>query len=155
MAKRQCYLCGKEIKGLKSLIHLKKFDKELCGDCYGYVCLYCRKPEDLERYTIEDLKAIHNKNVCDLCGKKANSLQKKYLKDGMICGDCVKLLRPYYKKEKKDASEGAGAVATTVVTGAVEFLLDAPGAFGTTPAEDPMDKASIEELRELYQKVKE
>ena len=122
-----------------------------CGSCLGYVQLYCKTPEDLERWTIDDLKALHKKKDCDLCGKTVNYYHRLCVSDGIICEDCTKLLRPLYKK---DAADIAAAAAANVIGLAVEFAFDAPGALGYCEADDPLKKSTVAELKEKYDQLK-
>ncbi len=145
---KTCTMCGKKIR---DFFHFRHLGRMFCGSCLGYVQLYCKTPEDLERWTIDDLKALHKKKDCDLCGKTVSMYQKVYVADGMICEECSKFLRPQYKK---DAAEIAAAAAVNIISVAVELALDSPGALGYCEADDPLKKATVAELRERYEQLK-
>ena len=145
---KTCAMCGKKIMDFFRYRHLNQM---FCGTCYGYVQIYCKTPEDLERWTIDGLKALHAKKVCDLCGKTVGIYHKVYVSDGMICDECVKFLRPHYKKDTADV---AAAVAANVIGIALEVALDSPGAFGYSEADDPLKKTTVAELKEKYEQLK-
>ncbi len=58
-----CTYCGKELSGLKHIKNVTYFELyglEFCFECYGYAAMFCTSPDDIDRFTIEELKAICN-----------------------------------------------------------------------------------------------
>ena len=147
-----CALCGKEMKGvkhIKGVTYFELFGKELCFDCYGYASLLCRNSEDLDRYTIDDLKAIYERDRCDLCGEKIGKVNKMnvlYVKDGVVCKNCQERLRPFFAI---DSNEKAATGILNAVSAVANTLADTAGTMNTYRSEDPMEKASIRELKKL------
>ena len=147
-----CALCGKEMKGvkhIKGVTYFELFGKELCFDCYGYASLICKSSGDLESYTINDLKAICERDSCDLCGKKIGKTDRMsvlYLKDGVVCKNCQERLRPFFAIDREEK------VATGILNAAsavVNTLADTAGTMNTYSVDDPMEKATVRELKNL------
>ena len=153
MSKQQkkCALCGKELKGLDALANNTVFGRDFCTGCYGYVSILCKTPDDLGRYTIDDLKARYARDACELCGKKLEgplaATHKKFVRDGLICKDCEKLLRPYYEV---GAGEKGGALVANVISAAFALVTDS-ALTDTFAAQDPMELATVNELRTAYE----
>ena len=139
-----CGLCGKEFK---NIFRYKMFDMDFCMGCYGYVNQFCKSPEDVKRRTKDELNALNKKNICDLCGEKVPTIHRKYVYDGMICNKCVHILRAYYNNN----AEKCAAFISNALILALSITLDA--ALDGCGADDPMERASIEELRKIYEMV--
>ena len=151
-----CALCGKKMNGIKhikGITYFELFGKELCPNCYGYATLLCKNPEDLERYTINDLKAIYERDSCDLCGRKigrADKMNVLYLKDGVVCKNCLERLRPFFVIDRE---EKAAAAILNAASAVANTLADTAGTMTTFSADDPMEKASISELKKLLREI--
>ena len=148
-----CTYCGKELSGLKHIKNVTYFElygREFCFECYGYAAMFCTSPDDIDRFTIEELKAICNHDDCDICGKKAGKTiaGRMYVRDGMICTDCVKNLRPFYAidPDEKKAAAIVNAVGMAVIAAA-----DLNVTPETVEANDPLKMATISELKEKYE----
>lgn len=149
-----CALCGKELKGLKNVIKYNFLGKDLCGECYGYAVLFCKEPGDLERYSIDDLKVLYHRDTCDLCGGsitgKPPAAHKKFVRDGVICKKCEKLLRPSYPVDPDDKKDAA---ISNVISSLFAVITDTAGNMNTYAADDPMESAGIEDLKIKYRKL--
>ena len=139
-----CGLCGKEYK---SLFRYQVFNIDFCPDCYGYVMHFCKTPEDVQKRTIDELKALYNKKTCDLCGEKVSRLRRKYVQDGVICKDCENLLRSYYNNNAEKCAAVISNALILALSAALETPLDGCG------ADDPLEHATIEELKAIYEMI--
>ena len=140
---RICALCGKKLRGF---IRYETLGSEFCADCYGYVVLYCKRPQDVHRYSIDDLKKMHRKDTCDLCGKKVAQTNKKYVADGMICKECEKSLRPFYPI---DDEEKKAALILNMISSGIAIATDTTGTMTTYDVDDPMELVTIHELMKV------
>ena len=139
---RICGLCGKEYK---SWYRYQVFNIDFCSGCYGYVLHFCKTPEDVQKRTIDELKALYKKKTCDLCGEKVSRFRRKYVQDGVICKDCEHLLRMYYNNN----AEKCAAVISNALILALSFALET--ALDGCGVDDPMERATIAELKKLYE----
>ncbi|MBQ3842772.1 MAG: DUF4428 domain-containing protein [Ruminiclostridium sp.] len=104
----------------------------------------------MKRRTIDELKALYEKKECDICGNKVSALDKIYVHDGMICRNCEKLLRPYFKIY---SAEHAATIAVNVVNAAINIAFDNT-VMDMCEADDPLKKSDIASLKEIYELIK-
>ena len=142
--KKICGICGKKL----GLCHYMALDGEICANCFGLVLLFC-KEEEIRKKSVEYLRSMKEKDICELCGNRLSNVQKKYVSDGLICKKCEKKLRTFYP----DQVEKAVSFGVNAIGAALDTLTDTTSFTGGFSVSDPIESATLEELQELYRSV--
>ena len=111
------------------------------------VCGLCRKEyKSFFDYQVF-MKALYKQKTCDLCGEKVSRFRRKYVQDGVICKDCEHFLRSFYNNNAEKCAAVISNALILALSVALETPLDGCG------ADDPMERATIAELRAIYEMI--